>query len=130
MAIISFSIDEALNILWENIKRPDIIKDIKPTDSGLEVSFPLGLTVNIKQESYSDGILKLKIETGNFLSETAYRMGNASQKIDSAIKDFDFIKRIDKSLLINLNSAIQRSKVRGISIKSFDIGNNFVKMEL
>lgn len=130
MAIISFSIDEALNILWENIKRPDIIKDIKPTDSGLEVSFPMGLTVNIKHESYANGILKLNIETGNWLSEAAYRMSHADQKIDRAIKDLDFIKRTDKSLLINLNSAIQRSKVRGISIKSFDIGNNLVKMEL
>ncbi|MCX6558610.1 MAG: hypothetical protein NTW95_14460 [Candidatus Aminicenantes bacterium] len=127
MAIIVFSIAEALNILWKNVARPDSIKDITPAPDGLTMVLPLGIRIGVKRESFADGILKLKIEPGGWLSGLA---GNRiDREIDKAIGPIDFIKRKDKSILVDLNGAINKSKVKGVSIKSFDISGNNVTIE-
>lgn len=127
MASIVFSIDEALNILWKNVARPDSIKDIAPAQDGLIVVLPFGVSIQVKRESFANGILKLKLEPGGWLSGLAG--GRIDREIDNAINNIDFIKRKDKSILVDLNGAINKSMVKGVSIKSFEISGPNVTIE-
>lgn len=127
MAIIVFSIDEALDILWKNVARPDSIKDIAPAPDGLTVALPLGVRVDVRRESFANGILELRVEAGGWLSGLA---GNRLEhEIDKAINRVDFVERRGRSILVDLNGAIARSKVRGVSLKSFEISNHKVTIE-
>lgn len=127
MAIIVFSIDEALAILWKNVARPDGIRDIVPANDGLTIALPLGVRIDVKRESFANGILTLKIESGGWLSGLAG--GRIDKEIDKALRDIDFIKREDKSILVDLNRAINKGKVKGVSLKSFAISHNKVTIE-
>ena len=128
MAVIVFSIDEALAILWKNVARPDGIKDIAPAQDGLIIALPFGVSIQVRRESFANGILKLKLESSGWLSGLA---GNRiDREIDKAIGSIDFIKRKDKSILVDLNGAITKSKVNGVSLKSFEIDDHKVTIEL
>jgi hypothetical protein len=128
MVTINFPIADALNILRANNKLSKNIRDIKAEQDSLLVTIIRGIDVMVRQESFERGVLKLVISSKNWAFKFAASMGKVDKMLDEAIRDFPFIRREGKTLSIDLNSALQ-SKVKGVSIKSFEISGGNVKIE-
>jgi hypothetical protein len=128
MASLNFTINEALNILWANGMFSESIKNIKAEKDGLLVTVAGGINIMVQQDSFSRGVLKLVIASKNWAFKLADSFGKVDKKIDEAIKDLPFIRREGKSLIINLNNALE-SKVKGIQVKDVELRDGSVKIE-
>ena len=128
MASLNFTIDEALNILWANGMLPDSIRNIKAEQDGLLVTVTGGINIMARQESFARGVLKLAIASKSWAFKLADSFGKVDEKLDEAIRDLPFIRRENKALFIDLNSALQ-SKVKGIQVKNFELRDGSVKIE-
>jgi hypothetical protein len=128
MASLNFTIEEALNILWANGVGGNSIKKIKADNDDLLVTVAGGIDILVRQESFARGVLKLTITSKNWAFKIADSFGKVDEKIDEVIRDLPFIRREGKSLIIDLNSALQ-SKVKGIQVKNFELSDGSVKIE-
>jgi len=127
MATLNFTIDEALNILWANGMLPEGMKNIKANREGLQVALAGGIDIMVRQESFSNGILKLAITSKSWAFKLADKAGLVDEKIDELLKDRPFIRRENKTLTIDLNRALQ-SKIKGIQVKDFELLDGLVKI--
>jgi hypothetical protein len=128
MATLNFTIDEAQNILWANGMLSESIRNIKAEKDGLLVTVAGGIDIMVRQESFAQGVLKLAIGSKNWAFKLADSFGKVDEKLDEAIKGIPFIRQENKSLFIDLNSALQ-SKVKGIQVKNLELRDGFVKIE-
>jgi hypothetical protein len=127
MATLNFTIDEALDILRANGMLPESIRNIKAEQDGLLVTVVGKIEIKVRPGSFSKGVLELKIGSNSWAFKIADTLGNVDDKIDEAIRAFPFIHRENKSLFIDLNSALQ-SKVKGIQVKDFEFRDGLVKI--
>ena len=128
MASLNFTIDEVLKILEANGMLPERILNIKTDQDGLLMTVAGGIGIMVRQESFARGVIKLAIASKSWAFKIADSFGKVDEKIDAAIRDLPFIRRENKSLFIDLNSALQ-SKVKGVSVKNFDLRDGLVKIE-
>jgi hypothetical protein len=127
MATLNFTIGEALDILRANGMLPESIRNIKAEQDGLLVTVVGKIEIKVRPGSFSKGVLELKIGSNSWAFKIADTLGNVDDKIDEAIRAFPFIRRENKSLFIDLNSALQ-SKVKGIQVKDFELRDGLVKI--
>jgi hypothetical protein len=128
MAILTFTLDEALGILRVNGIGGENVKKIKADRDGLLLAVAGGINLMVRRESFSNGILKLALGSNSWAFKLADKAGMVDKKIDEAIRDRPFFRREGKSLFIDLNHALQ-SKVKGISIKSVELSDGLVRIE-
>ena len=128
MANLYFTIDEALNILWANGIGGENLKKIKADRYGLLMTVTGGIDIMVRQESFVNGLLKLAITSKSWAFKLADKAGLVDAKIDELLKDRPFISRENKTLAIDLNRALQ-SKIKGISVKNFTLGEGQVRIE-
>jgi hypothetical protein len=128
MAALTFSIDEALNVLLANDMVPAAVRDLKPDRDGLRVTVSGGIEIAMRQESFSNGVLKLSFGSKNWAFKLADSLGKVDAAIDEAVRDFPFIHREDKSLFIDLNWALQ-TRIRGMQVKDFQLRDGAVNIE-
>ncbi len=127
MATLTFTVDEALSILAANGMLPEAIRNVKPERDGLLVSVPGGIDISVRPESFAGGILRLGIGSKNWAFKIADSLGKVDAMIDEAIRNFPFVHREDKSLVIDLNWALQ-TKVKGVQVKQFEIAEGSIKI--
>jgi hypothetical protein len=120
MATLAFTVDEALNVLLANDMVPAGVRDLKPDGDGLRVTVGGGIEISVRQESFSNGVLKLSFGSKNWAFKLADSLGQVDAAIDEAVRDFPFIRREDKSLFIDLNWALQ-TRVKGLQVKDFKL---------
>jgi hypothetical protein len=125
MATLTFTVDEALNMLAANNMLPEAIRNVKPDRNGLLVSVSGGIDIAVRPESFADGILRLGIGSKSWAFKIADSLGKVDAMIDEAIRDFPFIHREDKSLVIDLNWALQ-TKVKGVQVKQFALAEGSI----
>jgi hypothetical protein len=128
VAALTFSIDEALNVLLANDMVPAAVRDLKPDRDGLRVTVSGGIEIAMRQESFSNGVLKLSFGSKNWAFKLADSLGKVDAAIDEAVRDFPFIRREDKSLFIDLNWALQ-TRIRGMQVKDFQLRDGAVNIE-
>jgi hypothetical protein len=128
MAALTFTVDEALNVLLANDMVPAAVRDLKPDRDGLRVTVPGGIEIAVRQESFSNGVLKLSLGSKNWAFKLADSLGQVDAAIDEAIRDFPFIRREEKALIIDLNWALQ-TRVKGIQVKNFELRDGLVRIE-
>lgn len=128
MASLNFTIDEVLNILLANGMLPDSIRSIKADQDGILVTVSGGIGIMVRQESFAHGVIKLAIASKSWAFKLADSLGKIDEKIDAAIRELPFIRRESKTLFIDLNSVL-KSKVKGIQVKNFELGDGSVKIE-
>ena len=58
MATLTFTVDEAMNILWANSIGGENIKKIKADRDGPLVTVTGGIEIQVRQESYHNAVLK------------------------------------------------------------------------
>lgn len=129
MATLNFTIDEALNILWANGMLPEGMKNIKANREGLQVALAGGIDILVRQESFSNGILKLAITSKSWAFKLADKAGMVDKMIDEKISGLPFLRRENKTLAIDLNRALH-DKVKGISVKNFALSDGAVRIEI
>jgi hypothetical protein len=128
MASLSFTVEEALNILWANGKMPQGMQAIKADLDGVRVTVAGGIEILLQQESFSGGILRLSISSKSWAFKLADSLGKVDEKIDEAIRAFPFIRSEGKSLFINLDHVLG-SMVKGIQIKDFKFSDGSIRIE-
>lgn len=128
MAILTFTLDEALGLLRANGIGGENVKKIRADRDGLRLAVAGGIDLMVRRESFADGILKLTLASDSWAFKLADKAGMVDKKIDEAIRDRPFLRREGKSLYIDLNRALQ-GRVKGISIKSVDLGDGLVRIE-
>jgi len=128
MAALNFTVDEALCILAANDMLPDAVRDVKPDRDGLLVTMPGGIGILVRQESFTDGVLKLAITSKSWAYKMADSLGKVDAMLDEAIRDLPFIRREDKTLVIDLTEALQ-GRVKGVRVKDFALSADQVRIE-
>jgi hypothetical protein len=128
MANLNFTVDEALDILAANGMLPSAIRDVKPDGDGLLVTVPGGIAILVRQESFAAGVLKLAITSKSWAYKMADSLGKVDAMLDEAIRDLPFIRREDKTLVVDLDEALQR-RVKGVRVKNFELSEGQVKIE-
>jgi hypothetical protein len=128
MATLNFSIDEALNILGANNMLPEALHDVKPDGDGLRVTMTGGIDISVKPESFAGGVLRLAIGSKSWAFKMADSLGKVDAMIDEAIRDFPFLRRENKTLVIDLDEALQ-TRVKGVRVKSFELSTGRVRIE-
>jgi hypothetical protein len=128
MATLHFTIDEALNILWANGMLPEGMKNIKADREGLLMTVAGGIGITVRQESFRNGILRLSYSSGSWTFKLADKTGMVDRMIDEKIAGLPFLRRESKSLVIDLNSALQ-SRVKGVQVKNFEIRDSQVRID-
>jgi hypothetical protein len=129
MATLNFTIDEALSILVANDMLPEAIRDVKPDRDGLRMTVAGGIDISVRPESFANGILRLAIGSKSWAFKMADALGKVDEKIDEAIRDFPFINRENKTLVLDLNEALN-GKVKGIQVKNFQLSAGGVRIEI
>jgi len=128
MAVLSFSIDEARDILRANGMLPEHIRDVQAGHDGLRVTVIGGIEIQVRRESFAGGVLRLAYSSASWAFKLADMLGKVDAAIDEAIRDYPYLRREDKSLLIDLNWALQ-TRIKGIQVKIFELGDNSIKIE-
>ncbi len=128
MAALSFTVAEARNILWANGLLPKSIKDVRPDNDGLRITIAGGIAIQVRPESFAQGVLKLAIGSSSWAFKMADALGKVDELIDEAIRDFPFIRRENKSLFIDLDEALQ-GRVRGMRVRDFKLQDGLIKIE-
>ena len=129
MAALTFSVDEALNVLLANDMVPAGIRDLTPDRDGLRLTVSGGFEIAVRQESFANGVLKLSLGSKNWAFKLADSLGQVDAAIDEAVRDFPFIRREEKSLFIDLNWALQ-TRIKGIQVKDFQLRDGQVRIEI
>lgn len=120
MATLNFTIDEAMNILNANARLPESIRDIRADGDGLVVNISGGIAIQLRQESFANGILNLTFGSKNWAFKFADSMGKVDAMLDKALHNLPFIRRQGKSITIDVNRAL-RGYIQGVQVKSFEI---------
>jgi hypothetical protein len=128
MAALTFTIDEALKVLLANDMVPAAVHDLKPDRDGLRLTVSGGIEIAVRQESFANGVLKISLGSKNWAFKLADSLGQVDAAIDEAIRDFPFIRREEKSLIIDLNWALQ-SRVKGMQVRDFQLRAGQVRIE-
>jgi hypothetical protein len=128
MAALTFTIDEALKVLLANDMVPAAVRDLKPDRDGLRLTVSGGIEIAVRQESFANGVLKISLGSKNWAFKLADSLGQVDAAIDEAIRDFPFIRREEKSLIIDLNWALQ-SRVKGMQVRDFQLRAGQVRIE-
>jgi hypothetical protein len=129
MATLSFSIAEALNILNLNGWLPRAVRDVKPEGDGLCVTVSGGIDISLRPDLRPDGILRLAIGSKSWAYKMADSLGKVDALLDDAIRDFPFMRREDKTLVIDLNEALS-GRVKGVRVKDLRLSAGQVTIEL
>ena len=129
MATITFNIDEALNILSLNGWLPRAVRDVKPEGDGLGVTVSGGIGISLRPDLRPDGILRLAISSKNWAYKMADSLGKVDALLDDAIRDFPFMRREGKTLVIDLNEALS-GRVKGVRVKDLRLSAGRVTIEL
>ncbi len=127
MATLSFTSDEALNILRANGMLPEAIRDVKAGRDGLRVTVAAGIEILVRQESFADGILRLSYSSTSWAFKLAEKLGKVDAMIDPAIRPYPFLRREGKSLFIDLNQVLQ-ARVKGIQVRDFELRDGSVSI--
>jgi hypothetical protein len=128
MASLNITINEVWKILKENDWLTKYVKEIKPEQNGLVITISklmVRTDVRVKQESFSNGVLKLNMEAEGKLSGSII---NFVIDIVKSNKDFNFISREGDNLSIDLNNAL-KGKIKGIQVNKFELRDGLVKIE-
>lgn len=128
MATLNFTVDEALNILRANARLPESISDVRSDGDGLLLTVRGGITVRLRVESFSGGVLNLSFGSNNWAFKLADSLGKVDGMLDGALRGFPFIRRQGNSLAIDLNRALQ-GYVRGIQVKDFELRSGSLRIE-
>ncbi len=128
MAEINFTLVEALRILRANRLLPDVIRDVRGDRDGLLVTVSGGIDIAVRPESFSNGILRLAIGSKNWAFKMADSLGKIDTMLDEAIRNLPFIHRENKTLVLDLNEALQ-SRVKGMQVKHFELRDGALKIE-
>lgn len=127
MATLSFTSDEALNILRANGMFPAAIRDVRPDRDGLRVTVAAGIEILVRQESFADGILRLSYSSTSWAFKLAEKLGKIDAMIDPAIRPYPFLRREGKSLFIDLNQVLQ-ARVKGIQVRDFELRSGSIRI--
>lgn len=127
MATLSFTSDEALNILRANGMFPATIRDVRPDRDGLRVTVAAGIEILVRQESFADGILRLSYSSTSWAFKLAEKLGKIDAMIDPAIRPYPFLRREGKSLFIDLNQVLQ-ARVKGIQVRDFELRSGSIRI--
>jgi hypothetical protein len=127
MADLSFTSDEALNILRANDMLPAGIRDIRPDRDGLRVTVAAGIEILVRQESFANGILCLSYSSSSWAFKVAEKLGKVDAMIDPAIRPYPFLRREGKSLFIDLDRVLQ-ARVKGLRVKDFELRDGSVRI--
>ena len=128
MATLNFTIAEAMNILNANARLPESIRDIRADADGLLVTVSGGIAIQLRQESFANGILNLTFGSKNWAFKFADSMGKVDGMLDEALRNLPFIRRQGKSIAIDLNHALQ-GYVQGIQVKNFELRAGSLRIE-
>jgi hypothetical protein len=128
MATLTFTVDEALNVLWANDMLPQGMKHVKADRDGLQMTVAGGIEILIRQESFANGVLRLSYSSKSWAFKLADKAGMIEKIIDEKIAGLPFLRRQGKSLAIDLNLALQ-GKVKGITIRNFELRDSRIYME-
>lgn len=128
MATLEFTIDEALRILRANRLLPEAIRDIRGDGDGLLLTVAGGIAIALRRESCANGVLRLAYSSASWAFKLADKFGKVDEMIDSAIRPYPFLRRDDKSLVIDLNSAVH-SRIEGLQVRNLELHDNGVRIE-
>ncbi len=128
MATLTFTIDEALSFLRANNLLPDAIRDIRAGGDGLRVTVSGGIDIQVRQESFHSGILRLSYSSDSWAFKFADKFGKVDSLLDTALRPYPFLHRDGKSLVIDLNSALQ-AYAKGVRIKEFELRDGSLRIE-
>ncbi|MCK7513192.1 MAG: hypothetical protein MZV70_60310 [Desulfobacterales bacterium] len=126
MATLSFTVDEALRVLRANRLLPDAIRDVRGDREGLRLTVPGGIDIMVRRESCANGVLRLAFSSDSWQFKLADTLGKVDEMIDAAIRPYPFLRRDNKSLVIDLNSAVAE-KVKGVRVKDIELRGNEVQ---
>ncbi len=127
MALLTFTVDEALAVLRANGLLPGAVRDMRGDGDGLKVIVSGGIVVRVRPESCAGGVLKLAIGSDSWAFKMADALGKVEEMIDEAIRDFPFVRREGKSLFIDLDEALQ-GRVKGLRVKEFALADGTVNI--
>jgi len=128
MATLSFTVDEALSVLRANRLLPDAIRDVRGDGDGLRLTVSGGIEIAVRRESCANGVLRLAFSSDSWAFKLADQFGKVNEMIDAAIRSYPFLRRENKSLVIDLNSAVQ-SRIKGIQVRNLELRDNGVRIE-
>ena len=128
MATLNFTVDEALKLLLANGMVPASVRDIKADRDGLRVTVAGGIDISVRPEPFADGMLRLAIGSKSWAFKMADSLGKVDSMIDESIRDLPFIRRDNKTLVLDLNEALQ-GKVKGIQVKNFELRDGCLSVE-
>ena len=128
MATLSFTVDEALRVLRANRFLPDAIRDVRGDGDGLRLTVSGGIEIAVRRESCAGGVLRLAFSSDSWAFKLADQFGKIDGMIDAAIHPYPFLRRDNKSLVIDLNSAVQ-SRIKGIQVRNLEFRDNGVRIE-
>jgi len=74
-------------------------------------------------------MLRLAIGSKNWAFRMADSLGKVDSMIDEAIRDLPFIRRENKTLVLDLSEVLQ-SRVKGIRVTDFELSAGQVKVKL
>lgn len=129
MATLSFTVDEALHVLRANRLLPDAIRDVRGDGDGLRLTVSGGIEIAVRRESCTNGVLRLVFSSDSWAFQLADKFGKVDGMIDAAIRPYPFLRRDSKSLVIDLNSAVQ-SRIKGIQVRNLELRDSAVRIEL
>jgi len=128
MATLSFTVDEALRVLRANRLLPDAIRDVRGDDDGLRLTVSGGIEIAVRRESCANGVLRLAFSSASWAFKLADKLGKIDGMVDAAIRPYPFLRRDNKSLVIDLNSALQ-SRIKGIQVQNLELRDDGVRIE-
>jgi hypothetical protein len=129
MATLNFTIDEAMNILAANTMLPGSIKDVRAEQDGLLVTVSGNIAIQVRPESFANGILKITFASDSWAFKLAASLGKIDPAIDDAIRPYPFIRREGKVFMIDLDRALQ-TRIKGIRVKNFELRDGAVRIEI
>jgi len=121
-------VDEALSVLRANRLLPDAIRDVRGDGDGLRLTVSGGIEIAVRRESCANGVLRLAFSSDSWAFKLADQFGKVNEMIDAAIRSYPFLRRENKSLVIDLNSAVQ-SRIKGIQVRNLELRDNGVRIE-
>jgi len=128
MATLSFTVDEALRVLRANRLLPDAIRDVRGDGDGLRLTVSGGIEIAVRRESCANGVLRLAFSSASWAFKLADKLGKIDGMVDAAIRPYPFLRRDNKSLVIDLNSALQ-SRIKGIQVQNLELRDDGVRIE-
>jgi hypothetical protein len=128
MAVLTFTIDEAMGILRANGLPGKPIRDVKAGRDGLLVTVAGGIEIAVRPESFAAGVLRLSYSSTSWAFKVADTLGKVGSTIDDALRPYPFLRREGKAIFIDLDRALQ-TKVRGVRIRQFELKEGSVRIE-